>query len=107
MKKTCRSNTANCANTNTFVNGTGRGFDYAGGTIESGALIAVPSRDLLVCMFRNGSGQLVVQYAQVGAANTQPVMANASLSASAASTASLSFSSAASTAVGNRRNCTP
>lgn len=67
--------------TNTFVNGTGRGFDHAAGTIESGGLIHVPSRDLLVCVYRNGSGQLVVQYAQVGVANTQPVAATATLSA--------------------------
>jgi hypothetical protein len=51
--------------TNTWVTGTGSGFAFAEGGVDTGALIHVPERGLLLCMYRSTSGTLVVEWMDV------------------------------------------
>lgn len=69
---------------NTWVEGSGTGFNYAEGSVDIGALVHVPSRDLLLCCYRV-SGNLVIQYANVASGVSQPALGGtATLSASLA-----------------------
>jgi hypothetical protein len=64
--------------TNQWVTGSGTGFNYPEATLESGALIHVPSRDLLICAYRNNTtGNLVLQHMNVAAGVTQPTLGSA------------------------------
>lgn len=54
--------------TNQHVTGTGQGFAFAEGGVDTGALVHVPERGLLLCLYRAASGALVVEWMDVTAA---------------------------------------
>jgi hypothetical protein len=66
--------------TNAWTTGTGSGFNKGDGSNDEGALMFVPSRDLLVGMYRSSGGSLVVQYANVASGVSQPSVLTATLS---------------------------
>lgn len=51
--------------TNAYVTGTGRGFAFAEGGVDTGALVHVPERGLLLCLYRSAAGALVVEWMDV------------------------------------------
>lgn len=59
---------------NTWDTGSGTGFNFPDATIESGALMWVESRDLLVLAYRDSGGSLAIQYMGVASGVTQPTL---------------------------------
>jgi hypothetical protein len=74
--------------TDAWVEGTGAGFAYPdadtdGGDPTNGAMVFVPSRNIIVAAWRL-SGNLVLRYANVASGVTQPAAVNATLGTSLA-----------------------
>jgi hypothetical protein len=70
---------------NAWTTGSGTGFNYPESTTETGGLLWCESRDLLLCVYRNSSGNVVIQYANVASGVSQPALGGtATLSATLA-----------------------
>jgi hypothetical protein len=59
---------------NTYVVGSGTGFNFGDGTTDAGCLFLAENRNLLICCYRNGSGNLVIEYMNVASGVSQPTL---------------------------------